>query len=167
MAAPAKKFFGRRRRPENFFEDTPRCRPPPCPKTRAHLCLLNSCKKVNYFLISCTNIPLSVMVWSYWSSPVDPPKTQNLLWKNAVAAPWTGNIWGIACHVVVNPATNCQLKNKVNAFQNFQIGISYSIFILEPVLPIGIWPPKPFAATANNYGTRRIISCAEFATSLW
>ena len=129
MAAPAKKFSGRRRRPENFFEDTPRCRPPPCPKTRAHLCLLNSCKKVNYFLISCTNIPLSVMVWSYWSSPVDPPKTQNLLWKNAVAAPWTGNIWGIACHVVVNPATNCQLKNKVNAFQNCQIGISYSIFL--------------------------------------
>ena len=33
------KFSGRRRRPENFFEDTPRCRPPPCPKTRAHLWL--------------------------------------------------------------------------------------------------------------------------------
>ena len=31
------KIFGRRRRPENFFEVTPRCRPPPCPKTHAHL----------------------------------------------------------------------------------------------------------------------------------
>ena len=51
---------------------------------------------------------LSVIVWSFVSSPVAPPNTHIFPWKNVVAAPWTGKIWCISSQADVAPATNCQ-----------------------------------------------------------
>ena len=89
---------------------------------------ITSCFK-RYFALST----LSVIVWSFVSSPVAPPKTHIFPWKNVVAAPWTGKIWCISSHADVAPATNCQ-----------QLA-----FGLQNVSP----PPQTITAPDGSYAT--------------